>query len=290
MRSSTSSGSFVPPRANSLMPLSRYGLWEAEIIAPSASRRDASNATVGVGTTPRRWTTTPSEASPATKAASSIAVDTRVSPPTTASSPPSTRAAARPSSRANAAVRSVLAIPRTPSVPNFTGWRSALGELLGFAGLDEAVLLALLLPRVAGEQAGLLQSRAVLGLGFGERAGQRHAHRARLATDATTGDRRVDVEALVGVEQAQRLDGLHAMGRRREVGLERATVDRHHACSGAQAGAGDGLLAATGRLGERGVGHGFGSLASTDQRARAALRSSGFGDCAACGCSGPAYT
>ena len=31
---STSSGSFVPPTANSLMPLSRYGLCDAEIIAP----------------------------------------------------------------------------------------------------------------------------------------------------------------------------------------------------------------------------------------------------------------
>ena len=52
-----------------------------------ASRRAASKATTGVGTTPRRWTTTPSLASPATNAASSIAVDTRVSPPTTASTP-----------------------------------------------------------------------------------------------------------------------------------------------------------------------------------------------------------
>ena len=50
-----------------------------------ALRRWHSNATTGVGTTPRRWATTPSLASPATKAASSIAVDTRVSPPTTAS-------------------------------------------------------------------------------------------------------------------------------------------------------------------------------------------------------------
>ena len=119
------------------MPLSRYGLCDAEITAPMALRCAASNATAGVGTTPRRWTSTPSAASPATNAASSIAVETRVSPPTTASSPlvadgASTRAAARPRSRANAAVRSVLATPRTPSVPNFTA-AAQLGAGLSLA-------------------------------------------------------------------------------------------------------------------------------------------------------------
>src|SRR4051812_43041364 len=151
------------------MPLSWYGLWDAEIIAPRALRRAASNATTGVGTTPRRCTTIPSLARPATKAASSIAVDRRVSPPTTASSPPRIRPAARPRSRAKAAVSSLFAMPRTPSVPNFivvfglgSGAlpRSPLGELRRLAGLLQAVLLALLLARVAREQAGLLQRRA----------------------------------------------------------------------------------------------------------------------------------
>ena len=118
-RASTASLSFSPPGANSLMPLSWYGLCDAEMTAPRHPRRADSNATTGDGTTPRRWTTTPSLASPATNAASSMAVDTRVSPPTTASAPPSTRAAARPRSRAKEAVRSLLATPRTPSVPNF---------------------------------------------------------------------------------------------------------------------------------------------------------------------------
>src|SRR4029079_1331186 len=96
-------------------------------------------------------TSTPSDASPAIKAASSIGVEMRLSPPTTAVDAPSTRAAARPRSSANEAVSSELARPRTPSVPNCTIDQagSALGELLRFAGLDEAVLLALLLPRVA---------------------------------------------------------------------------------------------------------------------------------------------
>ena len=49
MRCSTSSVSLLPPRANSLMPLSRYGLWEAEITAPRQLRRAASKATTGRG-------------------------------------------------------------------------------------------------------------------------------------------------------------------------------------------------------------------------------------------------
>ena len=57
--------------------------------------------------------------------------------------------------------------------------------------------------------------------------------------------------------------------------------------AGTQPGAGDGLLAAAGGLGERGGGHG---VVPPGQRALAADRSSGSGDCAACGWSGPAYT
>ena len=72
------------------MPLSKYGLWEAEITAPIAPARAASKATAGVGVTPNRRTSTPSAARPATNAASSIAVDTRLSPPTTASRASST--------------------------------------------------------------------------------------------------------------------------------------------------------------------------------------------------------
>ena len=39
MRSSVSSGSFVPPSAKILMPLSAAGLWEAEIMTPKSACR-----------------------------------------------------------------------------------------------------------------------------------------------------------------------------------------------------------------------------------------------------------
>src|SRR5688572_12302975 len=235
------------------MPLSSYGLCEAETTAPIAPRRAASNAIAAVGATPMRITSTPSDESPATNAASSIGVEMRLSPPTTAVDAPSTRAAARPRSSAKEAVSSVLARPRTPSVPNCTADSpgSALGELLRLAGLDEAVLLALLLPRVAGEEAGLLQDDPLLGVELSERAGDRHAQRAGLAGHAAAVDRRLDVVRLGNLGNAQRLGDDHPLGGGREVDVERTPVDRDVTGALAQAGAGDGLLAAAGGLRER---------------------------------------
>src|SRR5688572_5183913 len=205
------------------MPLSSYGLCEAETTAPIAPRRAASNAIAAVGATPMRITSTPSDDSPATRAASSIGVEMRLSPPTTAVLAPSTRAAARPRSRAMDAVSSVFARPRTPSVPNCTSdpsGRSALRELLRLAGLDEAVLLALLLPRVAGEEACLLEDDALLRVDLGERAGDRHAQRAGLAGHATAVDRRLDVVRLGDLGDAKRLGHHHPLSGSREVDVE----------------------------------------------------------------------
>src|SRR4029453_13722268 len=136
--------------------------------------------------------------SPATNAASSIGVETRLSPPTTAVAAPSTRAAALPRSSASEAVSSLLARPRTPSVPNCTPDPpgSALGELLRLAGLDEAVLLALLLPRIAGGEAGLFHNNPLVRVEPRQRASDRHAQRAGLPGHATAVDRRVDVVRL----------------------------------------------------------------------------------------------
>ena len=67
----------------SFTPLSAKELCEAEITAPAAPSATASQATAGVGTTPSVVTSTPSAASPATKAASSSGPDRRVSRPTT---------------------------------------------------------------------------------------------------------------------------------------------------------------------------------------------------------------
>src|SRR6187397_1636699 len=65
------------------MPLSVYGLCEADTTAPKLAFRCAvMQATAGVGTTPQRTALTPIEFNPATRADSSISPETRVSRPT----------------------------------------------------------------------------------------------------------------------------------------------------------------------------------------------------------------
>jgi hypothetical protein len=54
-----------------LMPLSSYGLWEAEIMTPRSQRMErVSMATAGVGIGPSSRTSTPTEVKPATSAVS----------------------------------------------------------------------------------------------------------------------------------------------------------------------------------------------------------------------------
>src|SRR6516165_7025502 len=88
--------------------------------------------------------------------------------------PPRTRAAARPRASTSSGVSSALAIPLTPSVPNFrvTAARfegSALGVLRGLAGLLQAVLLGFLLARVASQKPGPLEGEAQVRFELGER-------------------------------------------------------------------------------------------------------------------------
>ena len=66
---STSSESLKPSGPNSLMPLSSYGLCEAEIITPRSARIErVSMATAGVGIGPSSSTSMPTEVKPATSA------------------------------------------------------------------------------------------------------------------------------------------------------------------------------------------------------------------------------
>src|SRR5690606_14288270 len=279
-RRSTSSGSLRPPAANSLMPLSAKGLCDADTIAAGAPSDADHQATAGVGTTPSSTTSTPSLARPAASAASSMGPDRRVSRPTAQRSPPSTRAAARPRARASSGVSSALATPRTPSVPNFNtatprptlppatalagprrsrpatrpAWRcsprSALAVLWRLAGLLQAVLLRLLHPRVAGEEARPLERDPQLGVELNERAGDAEPERPGLAGHAAAAQGGVDVVGLGRVGEPQRLGEHHAVRPRREVALEVATVDRDLPGAGAQPDAGDGALAAAGGLHE----------------------------------------
>ncbi len=69
IRSSISSGSLNPVLEKNLMPLSSYGLWDAEMTTPaSALRLRVMSATAGVGIGPTSRTSTPIEQIPATSA------------------------------------------------------------------------------------------------------------------------------------------------------------------------------------------------------------------------------
>src|SRR2546421_5675965 len=142
-------------------------------------------------------TSAPSADSPAASAASSIGPDRRVSRASTnGRSTPRTRAAARPSASASSGVSSTLAKPRTPSVPKrsvMAPGRLPLGVLRRFAGLLQAVLLAFLLPGVAGQQPGLLHLGPQVGVERHEGPGDTQAHGPCLPAHTAAGEGAVDV-------------------------------------------------------------------------------------------------
>src|SRR5688572_18270545 len=272
MRISMSSSSLCPPRDRNLMPLSGIGLWLAEIITPmSAASSAVRKAAPGVGTTPRRWTSTPAEARPATTAASRNSPDARGSRATTAvgrwsanaPASPRTCAAATDRSSASSAVRSRFASPRTPSVPKMRPTvrsGSALALLGSLPCLLQAGLLALLDARVTSEQSRLLERRAIGFLVDGvERAGDTETERAGLTGHATAGDAGDDVEPTLEAGLGERLLGDLLVQLVREVLLQRLAVDRPLTAARHDADARDGLLATAGGRsgcdGRRLVGH-----------------------------------
>jgi hypothetical protein len=115
----SSSASFRPSGPKNLMPLSSTGLWDAETTTPAEHPSSRTRcATAGVGRIPAWSTRAPPEQSPATKAASNMGPETRVSRASRYVPRPRTAAAARPTDRANSGRRVRLATPRIPSVPN----------------------------------------------------------------------------------------------------------------------------------------------------------------------------
>ena len=174
--------------------------------------------------------------------------------------------AARPDPR----VRSSPTTPRTPSVPKYRlataeptapergdgtapvrarrGSAQALGELRSLAGLVQAGLLALDLARVAREEALALERDAQLGIGLDERAGDAVPHRACLAGRPAALDANAEVVAALGAGELERSHHRRAMGRAREVLLERAAVDPGRAVAGAEDHARDGGLPLAGAL------------------------------------------
>ncbi len=119
------------------------GLCEAEMTAPISTLSTLVRyATPGVGMIPASMTSKPPALMPAASALERKSPETRVSRPISARrrpvgcsgralSLPSTRTAASPRSSASWAVRSRLASPRTPSVPNIRGISSSLMHQTG---------------------------------------------------------------------------------------------------------------------------------------------------------------
>ena len=118
MSSCSASVNFRPPAANTLTPLSENLLCDAVIITPGTFSSCAISATAGVGKTPSCSTRTPTEAAPAENAASRMGPDTRGSRAITKRGEPRTVPTARPRASAYSGVISLMATPRTPSVPN----------------------------------------------------------------------------------------------------------------------------------------------------------------------------
>ena len=88
----------------------------------------------------------------------------------------------------------------------------ALGVLRGLARLLQAGLLALLGPRVAGEEAAALELAAQLGVDLGQRPGDPVAHRPGLAADAAAvdADAVTDEPAAPAAENADPVSGTEA--------------------------------------------------------------------------------
>src|SRR5688500_15523063 len=212
-----------------------------------------SSGAAGVGRTPPSRTSAPAAVAPAAMPASSMGPDSRVSrmprtwggPPEPSAAARRTAAAARPS--ASWAVTFSPATPRTPSVPKSRrAKRLPLGELRPLAGLLEAGLLALLLARVAREEAAALELAAQVGVGLDERAGDAVAQRAGLGGRAAAVQRGHDVHARLVAHGLQRLADVALQGGTREVGVQLAAVDRVRAAAGSQDDARDGGLALAG--------------------------------------------
>ena len=159
MASSVSTGSLVPPGANSLMPLSSKGLCEAETTAagtPRASGQEGERrASAGRRRRRRRRPRWPGR--PRTRPGGADRTGgCRARRGRPAPRGPWPRPGRAPS--ASSAVSSTLATPRTPSVPKRARATALpLGVLRRLAGLLQAVLLGLLLAGVAREEAGALQ-------------------------------------------------------------------------------------------------------------------------------------
>ena len=130
-----------------------------------------------------------------------------------------------------------------------SGINSALGELRCATSGLQTVLLALLHTRIAGQEAGLLQNGAVLGVHQQQGAADAVAQRTGLAGHAAALDGGNDVHFAQGVGGVQRLTDDHLQRLQTEILVDAAAVDGDGA--GAvlkQVHTGNGGLAAAGAV------------------------------------------
>src|SRR3954447_882156 len=234
------------------MPLSAYGLWEAlSTTARSRPWRVMSSGAAGVGRIPPVSAAPPASAMPAATAASSISPDSRGSRmmSTRGWDTPIRWVAARASASARSALRKSPTGPRTPSVPNSrlaTTPTLTLRELRPLAGLLEAGLLALLGPRVAGQEAAALELAAQVRVGHDQRARDPMPQRAGLGRDAAAVQPGMHVHARLVAHRLERLADVALQGLGGEEVLERGAVDRGGALAAPQHRAREGGLALAG--------------------------------------------
>ena len=164
------------------------------------------------------------------------------------------RAAARPSASTSSGVRSWFAVPRRPSVPK-RGATGVLSASSTAAPCEPSSGRTSCSPSHARHASGVRPSsgrdealrRARGGI---PRPSDAEAEGTGLAGHAAAVDRRVDVVALGDVGDPERLGGVLTEGRRREVILEGALVDRDRALTLTDPDSGDRRLPTAGRLGE----------------------------------------
>ena len=211
---SVSSRSLRPPRSNSFTPLSLQRVVARRDHRPGGVGPGARDREPGVGSTPNEWASPPARVMPSTSAASSAGPDSRVSRPTRNGRPRrSARTAAAPSARRSAAVRSVSASPRTPSVPKREHARALRVYRLEYCGALRAFLRPYLRRSFSrasrARRPAFFSARPGLGVERDERPGDAEPDGAGLAADAAAVERRVDVVDLFGLREPQRLLGDH---------------------------------------------------------------------------------
>src|SRR5436305_382078 len=127
----------------------------------------------------------------------------------------------------------------------------ALGELEPLPRARTPILLALHRPRIAREEARLLQRRAEVCVQLRQRPRDAVPYRARLAGESSAADVDDDVDLAELLDHLERLLQDHLAGLAAEVVVEGALVDGELARAGLEAHARDRFLAAAGCVDEQ---------------------------------------